>query len=210
MSQSDEWDTEAWGVPLHQAHMGYALTTFSVRMLQHMKSLGAVYNAEERRSFVAAWRYAGWLMGTPETILFKDEDEAQRLFDVAMLCEPFGSEDAIILTNGAINSAPMVAGITDPEQRKHLANYIYSVVRALLGDEMSDGMRFPPSSTFGVLPLFRARERYYRVRSRLLPRYGKVHAFTNFATLLENTTFDDVGIDYRWPDRLYSEMSSQW
>ena len=210
LSQSDEWDTEAWGVPLHQAHMGYALTTFSVRMLQHMKSLGAVYNAEERRSFVAAWRYAGWLMGTPETILFKDEDEAQRLFDMAMLCEPFGSEDAIILTNGAINSAPMVAGITDPEQRKHLANYIYSVACALLGDEMSDGMRFPPSSTFGVLPLFRARERYYRVRSRLLPRYGKVHAFTNFATLLENTTFDDVGIDYRWPDRLYSEMSSQW
>ena len=210
LNESDEWDTEAWGVPLHQAHMGYALTTFSVRMLEYLKKLGAVFNEEERRSYTAAWRYAGHLMGTPETILFRNEHEAKELFDIAMLCEPFGTEDSIILSNGAINAAPLVAGISNPSERRELAKYIYSVARALLGDEVSDGMRFPPSSTFMVLPLFRARERYYRLRSRLVPKYNRVHAFSSFTTLLENSTFDDAGISYRWPDHVYAEESSQW
>ena len=210
LAESDEWDAEAWGLPLSQAHMGYALTTFSVRMLEHMKALGAVYSKEERRSFVAVWRYAGHLMGAPETILFRDEVEAKQLFDIAMLCEPFGSDDSIILTNGAINSASLVAGITEPSERRQVAKYIYSVSRALLGDEVADGMRFPPSSTFGVLLWFRMRERCYRLRNKLLPNYGKIHAFTNFANLLQNSTFDEAGIGYRWPDHVYAEESSKW
>ena len=166
LAESDEWDAEAWGIPLSQAHMGYALTTFSVRMLEYMKGLGAVYNPEERKSFVAAWRYAGHLMGTPDTILFRDEAEAKQLFDVAMLCEPLGTDDSIILTNGAINAAPLVAGISEPSERRKLARYIYTISRAFLGDEIADAMRFPPSSTLGALTWFRTRERYYRIRNK--------------------------------------------
>ncbi len=210
LSESDEWDTEAWGIPLNQAHMGYALTTFSVRMLEYMKGLGAVYNAEERKSFVAVWRYAGHLMGIPEKILFRDEVEAKQLFDIAMLCEPFGSDDSIIMTNGAINSAPVVAGITNTHQRRELAKYMYKVSRAFLGDEVADGMRFPPSSTFGVIALFRMRERFYRIRNKCLPNFSKVHAFTAFSLLLQNATFDESGISYRWPDHVYAEESSEF
>lgn len=210
LNNSEEWDTEAWGIPLSQAHMGYALTTFSVRMLDFLKSLGAVYSDEEYHSFVAAWRYAGHLLGTPETILFRDAAEAKQLFKIAMMCEPLGTDDSIILTNGAINAAPLVAGITEPSARRELAQYIYSVARALIGDELSEAMRFPAGSSKMVLPMFRARERYYRVRNKLLPKYGRVHAFTNFTTLLENSTFDDAGISYRWPDSVYAEESSKW
>ena len=210
LADSPEWDTEAWGVPLSQAHMGYALTTFSVRMLEILKALGAVYSDEEHDSFVAAWRYAGHLMGTPETILFRDAEEAKRLFKIAMMCEPLGTDDSILLTNGAINSAPLVAGITEPSERRELARYIYSVTRALVGDEMSTAMRFPPGSSRTVLPLFRARERYYRVRSKLVPGRARVHAFSSFTTLLENSTFDDAGINYRWPDHAHAEVSTKW
>ena len=210
LAGSPEWDTEAWGIPLSQAHMGYALTTFSVRMLEILKALGAVYSDDEYDSFVAAWRYAGHLMGTPETILFRDAEEAKRLFEIAMMCEPLGTDDSILLTNGAINSAPLVAGITEPSERRELARYIYSVTRALVGDEMSTAMRFPPGSSRTVLPLFRARERYYRVRSKLVPRRSRVHAFSSFTTLLENSTFDEAGINYRWPDHAHAEASSKW
>ena len=79
LNQSEEWDTGAWGVPISGAHLGYAVSAFSARLLKHMKTLGAEYNAEEHDSFMAVWRYTGYLMGIPETILFHDATEALKL-----------------------------------------------------------------------------------------------------------------------------------
>ena len=67
LSKSEDWDTEAWGVPISAAHLGYAISAFSARLLKHMKTIGANYNDEEYRSFMAVWRYSGYLMGIPET-----------------------------------------------------------------------------------------------------------------------------------------------
>ena len=72
LNNSEDWDTEAWGMPLSAAHLGYAISAFSARLLKHMKTLGAGYNAEEYASFMTVWRYTGHLMGIPETILFRD------------------------------------------------------------------------------------------------------------------------------------------
>ena len=211
LNDTHEWDTAAWGIPLSSAHLGYALCTFSVRMLDYMKALGGVFSAEEGQSYVAAWRYAGHLMGVPETILYRDEDEARTLFHTAMLCEPLGTEDAIMLTNGAINSAPLVAGITEPSERQELANYIYVIARGLIGNEIADAMKFPPKGGSRLaLPSFRMRERYFRYRNKLLPKYARVSSFDNFQTLLKNSTFDKAGINYRWPDHAYAEESSRW
>ena len=65
LNHSEEWDAEAWGVPISAAHLGYAVSAFSARLLKHMKTLGAEYNAEEYDSFMAVWRYTGYLMGIP-------------------------------------------------------------------------------------------------------------------------------------------------
>ena len=54
---------------------------FQRELLSHMKRLGASYSKEESESFMAVWRYVGHLMGIPETILFRDEAEANRLFE---------------------------------------------------------------------------------------------------------------------------------
>ena len=66
LSNSEEWNTEAWGAPISAAHLGYAISAFSARLLKHMKTLGATYNDEEYASFMAIWRYSGKLMGIPE------------------------------------------------------------------------------------------------------------------------------------------------
>ena len=88
LSDSDDWEPEAWGLPISAAHLGYAVSAFSARLLKHMKTLGAEYSAEEAASFMAVWRYTGYLMGIPETILFRDEEEALKLYDVGLMCEP--------------------------------------------------------------------------------------------------------------------------
>ena len=70
LNNSEDWDREAWGEPISAAHLGYAISAFSARLLKHMKTLGAKYNSEEYDSFMAVWRYSGHIMGIPHTILF--------------------------------------------------------------------------------------------------------------------------------------------
>ena len=47
------------GAPISAAHLGYAISAFSARLLKHMKTLGATYTDEEYASFMAVWRYSG-------------------------------------------------------------------------------------------------------------------------------------------------------
>lgn len=79
LRQSPEWNSEAWGVPISAAHLGYAIACFAHRTIIHSKSLGARYSSKERASFHAVWRYAGYLMGIPESILFTDENHARQI-----------------------------------------------------------------------------------------------------------------------------------
>ena len=207
---SEDWDADAWGTPLSAAHVGYAITAFSARLLKHMRSLGARYTGEEAASFMATWRYSGHLMGIPDSILFEDEAEALRLFEIGAMCEPDPDAASIVLANSLVNSAPLVVGIDDPQARQKLSKYVYKVSRALIGDTLADQLNYPKQSTFGVLPWFRAQATYDRFASRFLPKIAGKSNFSNFTTLLSGSRYDDEGITYDLPDHVYAEESSQW
>ncbi len=99
LSYSEDWDTEAWGLPISAAHLGYAVAAFSARLLKHMKPLGANYNDEEYASFMAVWRYSGYLMGIPETILFHEADDALELYDIGHMCESDSPMESIVMAH---------------------------------------------------------------------------------------------------------------
>ena len=105
LSNSEDWDAESWGCPISAAHLGYAIAAFSARLLIHMKTLGAVYTDEEHDSFTAVWRYSGYLMGIPETILFHDANEALKLYDVGQMCEPGPELESVVMAHSLVNSA---------------------------------------------------------------------------------------------------------
>ena len=210
LADSEDWDADAWGVPLSAAHVGYAVTSFSARLLKHMQGLGATYNDEEAASFMAIWRYSGYLMGIPESILFRDEAEALKLFEIGTLCEPEPDPSSVVLANALVNSAPLVVGIDNPDERRNLAKYVYKVSRALIGDELADQLNYPKQSAFGVLRWFRTQAAYDRVMSKWFPKRVRKNNFTNFTTLLSGSRFDDGGISYRMPDHVYSEESGSW
>jgi len=209
-NESDEWDSEAQGVPLSAAQVGYALTAFSARMLQHMKGLGASYDDTERDGFMAVWRYSGYLMGIPETILYHDYADALELFRIGGLCEPDPGMESVVLANSLVNSAPVVAGITEPEARRKLAKYVFLVSRAMIGNPMADSLQYPPNHTFGVLPWFRFQRRYHQFLKERLPRLSRESSFTAFNTLLEVSALDELGIEYKLPDHIHAEESRWW
>ena len=210
LKHSDDWDSESWGEPVSAAHVGYSITAFSARLLEHMKSLGGTYTEEEKESFLAVWRYSGLLMGIPETILFRTKEEALKIFRIGYLCEPDPDEDSIAMANSLVNAAPLVAGITDSKARHDLSTYVYNVSRALIGQELADALKYPAQSTFGVLPWFRLQGRYNRLMAKLFPGHAQNNNYTNFTGLMDVSEFDERGISYKLPDHVHSERSSQW
>ena len=210
LNGSEDWDTEAWGVPISAAHLGYAISAFSARLLKHMKTLGADYTDEEYNSFMAVWRYSGYLMGIPETILFRDADEALRLWEIALMCEPDPPLESIVMAHSLVNSAPLVAGLTGPDERRNLARYVYKLSRGLIGREVSDSLMYPPIFSFGAVWWFRMQQRYGKVLSKLFRGRRQDSNFTRFTSLLDTSLFDEEGIRYTLPDHVYTEESHSW
>ena len=207
---SDDWDREAHGMPISAAHIALAACNFSGMMLWAAGRIGARLNADERHSFMQIWRYTAWLMGVPEALMFRDEAEACKIFRVGYTCEPPFGPEAIAMANSVINSAPLVIGIEDREERKSLISYGYRLSRALLGDELADRLMFPKSRTAGTLVYLRLRRRFQELVSALGggTRLAKSLRTQNFMTMLDISVLDEDGISYRLPDELHGDPSS--
>ena len=206
LSLTEEWEHDAWGVPLSAAHMGYAVACFAARTVKHSKSLGARYTPEEQASFHDVWRYSGYLMGIPESILFTNESHALELYRIGSMCEPPPTQEAVLMTNALINSAPLVANITDRDARRNLVNkVIYPVSRGLVGNDLASQLKFPKAGL--PFPLF-----WYRLDQRIQQLKGLVRnrRAENFSTLLAASAYDDAGISYWLPDHAHAERSSKW
>ena len=205
---SDDWDEEAWGTPVSAAHTGFAITAFSARSLRHLKRLGAQFTDEERASFMQVWRYSGHLMGIPETILFRDEADALETFRVGLACEPDAELESISLANALVNSSPLIAGVTEPAERRKLAHYVYRVSRALIGPQVADQLMFPRYPTSGVLWWFRMQNRYDDLMNRLFTSRARKN--NQLSAMLDVSMVDETGITYKLPDHVYAEESSRW
>lgn len=215
LSESDDWDADQWGTPLSAAHLGFAISAFSARLLKHIHSLGAKTTAEERESFMQIWRYTGYLMGIPDSILYEREADALDLFRIGMLCEPRQDFESVVMAHALINSGPLVAGYSDPLERARLSNYIYVISRALIGNELAAELKFPPttSSKFGArfaLPMFRLTQTLDRLVQSVIPQHRRNRDFAKFKLLLDVANYKDARISYRLPDHVHTERSSKW
>ena len=209
LSQSPEWDFPAHGTPISAAHLGYALACFSARTLKHSVTLGAHYSRQEREGFCAVWRYTGHLMGVPDTMLYTDEEDALRWYAIGSACEPTPTDNAVLMANALINSAPLVAGITDPAARKDLVeNTIYPVSRLLVGNDLADQLKLPKSGmvmTRLALLQFRLNNALGRFVERVTRRAG-----SNVVMAFGASLYDNAGLNYDMPDRARAEESSSW
>ena len=209
LSQSPDWDFNAHGTPISAAHMGYSVACFSARTLKHAETLGAKFSKQERDSYCAVWRYAGHLMGVPETTLYTDEADALRWYAIGKLCEPEPTTNAILMANALINSAPLVGGITDPAERSKLVkNTLYPLSRLLVGKERADALNLPTDGMLKMrLVLFEFRLK--TLIGHFIEKYTRKGG-SNIVTAFGASMYDDMGISYVMPDHARSEESSRW
>ncbi len=208
LANSGEWNTEAWGIPLSAAHLGFAITVFSMRLMQHSVAVGATLNQEEKDSIIRIWRYAGHVMGVPESILFTDEAHAREIFKIALMCEPEPDHDSATMANALVEAIPLTAGIEDPDEQRDVKALAYRLSRSLIGNRLADQLRFPKTNTFGVLLLYRLKQRL----QQLLKSKQSIRS-ENFTQMLEISVYDEVGLggmSYRMPDHVHSSKSSPY
>lgn len=205
LKRSEEWDGEAWGTPVSSAHIAYATAAFSALLLKRAEMLGVRLSVEERESFMMIWRYSGHLMGVAPELQFSGEEDALRFHRIGTICEPPPSMESLILANGLINSAPIVAGITEPGPRRKLVRHIYRVSRALIGDEMADSLKYPRSRTTGVLAVLRWRNRIDRFLQQRVPAVARFRRAGQFQRMLEVSHYGERGLGYRMPGHVHAE-----
>ncbi|MYB38025.1 MAG: DUF2236 domain-containing protein [Gammaproteobacteria bacterium] len=205
IANSGAWDAEEFGTPISAAHLGLALTVFSMRLLDHAARVGAVFNDEEQAGVMHVWRYAGYVMGVPIDMLYEDREHARRIHKLAHICEPPPQPDAATMANALIGAIPLTAGIEGARQQRKVIKLAYRLSRALIGHELADQLRFPEMSTMGSLFAFRAKQKLQR---RWHGRQGV--RFTNFEQLLDISVYDGPEERYRLPDHYLSARSRPW
>ncbi len=205
LAKSDDWNHEAWGTPVSAAHLGFAISVFSKRLLEYSTMLGAKFSQEEQESVLAVWRYAGYLMGIPETILYKNGEEAGKIYKIGYLCEPKPDADSVAVANLLIQSIPKVADVKDPAEQKQTVKLAYRLSRALIGKELADSFEFPPDPKWATLFKYRLKQRVLR-----LLRTNKMVRSGNFTQLLQISVYDSEGLSYKMPDHVYTSKSNPW
>ena len=208
LARSDEWDAAAHGVPLSAAHIAFSTAAFSGLLLKRVAMLGISVSAEERDSIMLVWRHAGHLMGVPPGLQVATQAEALLLHRTGALCEPPPTLQAILLANGLINSAPIVAGITNPGERRRLARRIYGISRALIGDTLADQLHYPPSRGFGALAALRLRNRADLLLRSLWPGWDGSRRASQFARMIDLSCIDADEVSYRLPRHLHAERDA--
>jgi hypothetical protein len=205
LKNSPEWEGDAWGVPLCASHIAYGTAAFSGGLLVQARKLGARLTAEEEASFMMIWRYAGHLMGVPEALQVASKAQALEFVAAGKGCEPAPTMESIQLANSLVNSAPFVAGITDPVARGKLIKTIFRASRALIGDKLADQLNYPKTRHFGILTAFRLRSRLDGWARRCWPYWDQRRRFEQFQLVLGLST--DGRINYRLPQHLHAEKN---
>lgn len=205
LAESGAWDAPEVGTPISAAHLGLALTVFSMRLLDHAARVGAVFNDDEQASVMHVWRYVGHVMGVPTDILYDDRDHARQIFRIAHLCEPAPDANAATMANALIGAIPLTAGIDDERRQRDVVKLAYRLSRALIGGKLADQLQFPSMVTVGSLFAFRARQQV----KRLLQGSQTVRS-SNFSRLLDISVYDSPDERYRMPDHYLASRSRPW
>ena len=200
---SGDWDESVYGVPLSSAHMGLSSANFSASMIRQAERLGATMDAASRKGYMEAWRYASWLIGTPDELLFEgDEEQTLELSRIAAICEPLPVEEATVIARALVEAVPIVANKDDPKERERMMAHVYRVSRALLGHSITDQLQFPRYHTAGLLTFLRGRRIAINATRKVAPTFGAKSRAKELAFLLEASMLSDFS--YNLPDHLKS------
>ncbi len=132
------WDVQAQGMPVSQLATAAGPAFFGAQMLDCMRLLGARISEEEAAGHHLVWRYTTRLMGVPETLLGRSQQE-QDDFDAALMSQFFAPDD-----NARTVMAALLKGLSNQRPTSRLPRHLHAALfRYLLGDEEANAFGIP-------------------------------------------------------------------
>ena len=193
LRSSGEWDETVFGVPISAANMGLTSANFSATLIRDVQRLGANLDADARRSLMQIWRYASWLIGTPELFLCDGNEAATaHLSRIAHRCEPLPDRASAVIANATVRALPEVAGLTSQAAGQAMVDHGYRVARVLMGDELADRYQFPQQRTAGFLAWMRLRYRLRKTARLLVPGMERIWKADPFVQLLDAAGIEEL------------------
>lgn len=137
-----EWDTEELGEPINQEDLAGTLMAFGPLVLEGLKKLNISISDEEADAYTHCWKIAGYIVGVDDDLLPNNAEEGLdlglKIFNSQIAYSQEGEE--------LINSLIAFMEYVIPGNR---FDYIPVVlIRYLLGDEIADTVKLPPSNSF--------------------------------------------------------------
>lgn len=143
LDESPTWDKPAWGAPLNMADTARGIAgEFTVVPIDAAKRLGYRLSNDEIAAIHHLFRYVGYLLGVPESILPKDETDARTFMSLVELTNDGPDEDCFTLINSLVDiqyerlrraGKPLAANLS-----RKLA---YGYIRSFAGKEVSDRLQ---------------------------------------------------------------------
>lgn len=99
------WDTENWGEPINSWDMMATYIGFSLVFLHSLQKLGNTFSAEEEQGIFHLWKYVGYLLGIPESLLPDDKKQATEYFYLWTSVQPPSDKDSILLAHSLLNES---------------------------------------------------------------------------------------------------------
>ena len=206
---SGRWDEATYGAPIHGAHLGVASANFSAGMLRHATQLGASMSEEEREGFMQTWRYASWLIGTPEPLLFDgDYRRTRELWRIAEALEPDPGHESRVIAGALLDALPKIAGREEGRESTTMRTNAGRVTRTLIGRRAADQLGLPKRLIPQNVAIMRARRRVLGLTHKISPTVAQAWRASAFTFLLDAALLDDLL--YRLPDQLEAEKASPW
>lgn len=147
--QDPRWRVAEWGVPINQHDMVGTSLLFSTVFVDGVRQFGVPVSEAEDEDYAHLWRTSGWLMGVAEDLQPKSRAESDRLRALIQDTQHPPDDDSRALTRALLESPRLSQ--PGPAAEGHVA-LGQGFARALLGEEMADGLGIPDHAWKYVVP----------------------------------------------------------
>lgn len=152
--RSGNWNVEAYGLPLNQAHMSMNVVFFSLYVLRGLQRLGVQFSQRQIDGVLHTWRYVGHLFGLDSDALVNTEKEAEDLVQIGKSLEYQPDETSRKLCHAMFEGAQSYLATMGPHSA-WLKAVPHPIARYLLGKRLADDLGIPSKKhlllTYGLI-----------------------------------------------------------
>ncbi|MBT2623186.1 oxygenase MpaB family protein [Chryseobacterium sp. ISL-6] len=168
------WDTENWGEPINSWDMMATYIGFSLVFLHSLQKLGNTFSKEEELGIFHLWKYVGYLLGIPESLLPDNKKQATEYFYLWTAIQPPSDKDSALLAHSLLNESLENPILKFKFQRKNLRYLHICCTWYLLDDEVCKRLSIPDVSNKNAFPV--VKKMINKVYNTLISRNTRIEA----------------------------------